>query len=117
MNKRTYTIGETVEKYCAGCNRELIHTVKTVTKTGLISKVVCSECGAVGSFKPNSNAAKAEALAAKTGEAYDRRRTYKSGQILSHPTFGTGEVMRVFDTDTMDVLFMDRTRRLIHSRM
>jgi hypothetical protein len=122
MSKRIYKVGENVEKMCSTCNEELEHIVRAVTKAGGISRVICSKCGVSSTSKTSAAATKAtkatkiQNLANKTGEPYSTAKTYRAGQILSHPTFGTGEVMTVFDTKTIDVLFMDRVRRLIHSR-
>jgi hypothetical protein len=117
MNKPTYAIGDNVEKFCAACDKQLGHIVKSVTKTGAVSRVRCSKCGLLGTFKPSVKAAKMQDLAGKTGDPYSQSRTYRAGQIMAHPTFGTGEVMTVFGTKTIDVLFLDRVRRLIHSRI
>jgi hypothetical protein len=117
IKKQTYTVGENVEKVCAECNELLPHVVKSVTKTGSVSKVNCSKCGALGTFKAIPNLSKIQGLATKTGEPYSMTRTYRTGQIMAHPSFGTGEVMTVFDTKQIDVLFTDRIRRLVHSRV
>ena len=123
MSKRTYKVGENVEKMCSACGEQLDHIVRAVTKTGAISRVICSKCGLSSTLTKSSAAAtkatkatKIQNLANKTGEPYSTAKTYRPGQIMTHPTFGTGEVMTVFDTKTIDVLFMDRVRRLIHSR-
>lgn len=116
MEKQTYAIGDNVEKFCAACDEQLGHIVKSLTKTGAVSRVRCSKCGVSGTFKPSAKLTKVQNLATKTGDPYNQARTYRAGQIMAHPTFGTGEVMTVFDTKTIDVLFMDRVRRLIHSR-
>jgi hypothetical protein len=117
MKKQIYTVGENVEKFCPSCNEQLGHIVKSVTKTGSVSRVNCSKCGLLGTFKPIANLAKIQGLATKTGEPYEQTRTYRAGQILAHPSFGTGEVMSVVDTRKIDVLFTDRVRRLVHSRI
>jgi transcription elongation factor Elf1 len=117
MKKQTHSIGENVEKICSACDEQLGHIVVSLTKTGMISKVSCSKCGLLGAYKSNSNLSKIQNLSTKTGETYSQSRTYRTGQIMSHPTFGTGEVVTVFDTKTIDVLFLDRVRRLIHSRV
>lgn len=116
MTKQTYTVGENVEKFCSACDEQLEHIVKTVTKTGSVSRVNCSKCGLLGTYKPNALSAKISGLRAKTGEPYSQSLTYRAGQIMAHSAFGTGEVMTVFDTKTIDVLFTDRVRRLVHSR-
>lgn len=117
MAKQIYTIGENVEKFCPACNEQLGHVVKLVTKTGAVSKVNCSKCGLLGTFKPIANLAKIQHLATRTGEPYSQTRTYRAGQIMTHPSFGTGEVMTVIDARKIDVLFTDRVRRLVHSRL
>ncbi|HLM00619.1 MAG TPA: hypothetical protein VK400_06155 [Pyrinomonadaceae bacterium] len=117
MNKRIYTIGENVEKFCSACNVQLAHIVKSVTKTGSVSRVNCSKCGLLGTFKASANLMKIQNPADKTGDPYRQSRTYRAGQLMAHPSFGTGEVMTVFDTRTIDVLFADRVRRLVHSRL
>lgn len=117
MEKQIYTIGDNVEKFCPVCDEQLGHVVKSITKTGAVSRVNCSRCGLLGTFKPNANLTKIKNLATKTGETYDQTRTYRTGQIMAHPSFGTGEVMTVIDTRKIDVLFTDRVRRLVHSRV
>lgn len=117
MKDQIYKVGEKVEKYCADCDKLSVHTVKTITKAGRVSKVNCAECGLLGTFKPNSNLSKLQNLATKTGEPYDMSKTYRTGQIMSHSTFGTGEVLTVVDSKKIEVLFVDQVRRLVHSRM
>ena len=117
MTKQTYAIGDNVEKFCTACDEQLGHIVKSITKTGAVSRVRCSKCGLLGTFKPSAKLTKIQNLQTKTGDPYSQSRTYRAGQIMAHPTFGTGEVMTVFDTKTIDVLFIDRVRRLIHSRL
>jgi hypothetical protein len=36
---------------------------------------------------------------------------------MMHPTYGPGEVTSVIEPQKIDVLFADRMRRLIHSRV
>lgn len=117
IKKQIYTVGENVEKFCVVCNEQLDHVVKSITKTGSVSKVNCTQCGELGSFKAIPNLSKIKNLATKTGAPYEQSKTYRSGQIMAHPKFGTGEVMTVFDTKQIDVLFTDRVRRLVHSRL
>lgn len=117
MTKQIYTIGENVEKFCPACDEQLEHIVKSVTKTGSVSRVNCSRCGLLGPYRPNAILSKMQGLRAKTGEPYSQSLTYRAGQIMTHSSFGAGEVMTVFDTKTIDVLFADRVRRLVHSRI
>ena len=115
IEKQTYAIGDRVEKLCAVCQEERGHVVASITKRGLISRVTCPKCGTRGSF---SNGAKLTKGRSKTvnSEPYDRTRTYRTGQHLTHPTYGPGEVTAVIEPQKIDVLFSDRVRRLIHSQ-
>src|SRR5919106_1962201 len=115
VERQTYAIGDRVEKLCAVCQEERGHVVASVTKRGLISRVTCPKCGTRGSF---SNGAKLTRGRSKSenSEPYDMRRTYRTGQTLSHPIWGAGEVTALIEPRKIDVLFADRIRRLIHSR-
>lgn len=115
MERVTYAIGDRVDKFCVACQEERGHIVATVTKRGLISRVTCPKCGARSSFKPAAGAPAARA-AARASAPYDRTRTYRAGQHLTHPTYGPGEVTAVIEPLKIDVLFSDRVRRLIHSQ-
>jgi len=115
IERQTYAIGDRVEKLCAVCQEERGHVVASITKRGLISRVTCPKCGTRGSF---SNGAKLTRGRSKSvnSEPYDRTRTYRAGQTLSHPIWGAGEVTALIEPRKIDVLFADRIRRLIHSR-
>jgi DNA-directed RNA polymerase subunit RPC12/RpoP len=114
VEKQIHTDGERVEKFCAECGEERGHVVVSVTKLGSISRVSCPKCGTRSSFKAGSGT-RARA-AASAGAPYDRTRTYRAGQSLTHPVFGHGEVTAVIEPQKIDVLFPDRIRRLIHAR-
>ena len=116
MEKITYDIGDRVDKFCVACQEERGHIVATVTKRGLISRVTCPKCGARSLFKPAAGAPATRAAARAASAPYDRTRTYRAGQHLTHPTYGPGEVTAVIEPLKIDVLFSDRVRRLIHSR-
>lgn len=116
MEKPTFAVGDRVEKLCAVCNEDRGHIVATVTKRGLISRVTCPKCGTRSSF-PSGTKAKVAAPRQAATEPYDRRRTYRTGQMMIHPMWGQGEVTAVIEPRKIDVLFSDRLRRLIHSRI
>lgn len=114
IEKQTYAIGDRVEKLCAVCQEERGHVVASITKRGLISRVTCPKCGTRGSF---SNGARLTRRSKSViSEPYDQARTYRTGQTLSHPIWGAGEVTALIEPRKIDVLFADRIRRLIHSR-
>ena len=114
LEKQTYTVGERVEKFCAPCGEERGHVVASITKRGQIARVSCPQCGTRSTFK-NGDAATRRSPA-KAGAPYDRARTYRAGQSLTHPVFGEGEVTAVIEPQKIDVLVPDRMRRLIHAR-
>ena len=116
MSDQTNNIGDRVVKLCPDCDEQLGHVVKTVTKLGKISRVICSKCGKVGTYKKLADAPQIEHLKGKTGDPYDQGKTYRTGEIIAHSAFGAGKVMTVCNTRMIDVLFEDRVRRLVHSR-
>ena len=99
MEQKSHSVGERVEKFCAACGGERGHVVASVTKRS--------------TFKAGVPASRA---AAPPGAPYDPARTYRSGQSMTHPVFGHGEVTAVIEPQKIDVLFPDRLRRLIHAR-
>ncbi|HZI20832.1 MAG TPA: hypothetical protein VEY09_19860 [Pyrinomonadaceae bacterium] len=114
MNEQIHQNGERVDKFCAVCGEERGHVVASVTKTGRITRVSCPKCGTRSTFK--AGAGTSSRAAAKSGDPYDRTRTYRAGQSLTHSIFGLGEVTAVLEAHKIDVLFPDRMRRLIHAR-
>ena len=114
MEKEVFTVGDRTDKFCAVCNEERGHVVTSVTKRGQISRVTCSKCGTVSTFKLVSRTSPRQAD--KTPLPYDRTLTYRTGQSMTHEMFGIGEVTRLIDPGKMEVLFQDRLRRLIHSQ-
>lgn len=117
MEKQIHNVGERVEKFCVPCNEQFGHVVKSVSKQGKISRVTCSVCGTSGTYKASAKILSVEELSTKTGSPYDQTKKYRQGQIISHPMFGVGAVTTVCSEKTMDVLFLDRVRRLVHSRV
>ena len=114
MEKQLYTVGERVEKTCITCGEERGHIVASVTKRGQISRVSCPKCGTRSAYKLGSGGS-ANASPSKPGAPYDRARTYRTGQSMTHPVFGLGEVTAVIEPQKIDVLFSDRLRRLVHA--
>ena len=115
MSTQIHKSGERVEKFCESCGEERGHVVASVTKAGRITRVSCPKCGTRSAFK--AGGVPSARATAKNGEPYDRTRTYRAGQSLTHPIFGVGEVTALVEPQKMDVLFPDRMRRLIHSRV
>ena len=115
MKTKKFEAGETVENQCASCELEQAHTVETVTKQGKITKTTCQVCGTGNTY---SKGVKTSTAMSKTKSAapYDRNYKYRKGQAMLHSMFGQGEVTAVIEPQKIDVLFGDRTRRLIHAQ-
>jgi hypothetical protein len=114
MQKQVFTVGERTDKVCAVCDEERGHIVTSVTKRGQISRVSCSKCGTISTFKLTSRTSPRPST--KTPSPYDRTLTYRAGQSMTHDMFGIGEVTRLIEPRKMEVLFQDRLRRLIHAQ-
>ena len=115
MEKQSHMLGERVDKLCVVCAEERGHVVLSINKFGNISRVSCPKCGTKSTFK-NSTLTQRRAPM-ESGMPYDRTRTYRAGQTMTHPTYGQGEVTSVIEPRMIDVLFSDRMRRLIHARI
>jgi hypothetical protein len=114
VSNQIHQSGERVEKFCAVCGEERGHVVASVTKAGRITRVSCPKCGTRSPFKAETGMP--TRTTARTGAPYDSAHTYRTGQSMTHPVFGVGEVTAVIEPRKIDVLFPDRMRRLIHSR-
>lgn len=114
MDEQLHIVGERADKFCAVCAEERGHIITSVTKHGRISRVNCPKCSTVSTFKRAARTAQRRSL--QPGAPYDRTHTYRTGQTMTHSTYGQGEVMSLVEPQKIDVLFSDRMRRLIHAR-
>ena len=115
MTQEKYQAGDTLEMFCGSCDIDEVHTVEMATKGGKISKMICNACSSRSSFVRGVKSS----ITVGTGRVaspYDRSRKYRRGQVMMHNIFGHGEVTAVFDRQKIDVIFGDRTRRLIHDQ-
>ena len=114
MYDQIHQSGERVEKFCAVCAEERGHVVASITKQGRISRVDCPKCGTRSTFRSGVKLSGAGGGEREVGAPYDRTRSYRKGQLITHPSFGAGEVTAVIEPQKIDVLFADRVRRIIH---
>ncbi|HEV7701584.1 MAG TPA: hypothetical protein VGO43_15240 [Pyrinomonadaceae bacterium] len=114
MKKEAFTVGQTIEQMCSACDVEQKHVVRTATKQGTITEVACEACETVTKYSRGVKTA-VNMGKAKNAAPYDRTRSYRKGQTMTHDTFGRGEVTGV-EAHKMDVLFGDRSRRMIHAQ-
>lgn len=109
--KPVFKIGDRVDQMCATCNEERGHIVVSVTTAGRITRVSCPMCQSRVTYRAGGT----RRTSTEHGAPYDRARTYRKGQMLTHPMFGEGEVTAIIEPQKMDVLFADRVRRMIHA--
>lgn len=115
MEKHVYATGDRVDKLCAVCGVERGHVVVSITKRGQISRVSCPACETRSTFKSGVKTTGPRA-SAQVAAPYDPTRLYRTGQVMTHPAFGPGEVTALIEPQKIDVLFADRLRRMIHGR-
>ncbi|HEY0429076.1 MAG TPA: hypothetical protein VGC76_14945 [Pyrinomonadaceae bacterium] len=115
MKNEKFEVGQTMKTMCSACDVEQNHIVETISKQGQVTKSACEVCGTANTF---SRGVKTSVTMSKGKSAspYDRTRKYRKGQAMTHTTFGQGEVTAVIEPQKIDVLFGDRTRRLIHAQ-
>jgi hypothetical protein len=116
MNLRIYKVGQRVDKWCVVCSEERGHVVASVSVKGRATRVTCPICGTRGTFK-NGAICPVKIASSKAAQPYDWTHSYRVRQLINHPTYGLGEVVGLIEPKKMDVLFADRIRRMIHSRV
>jgi hypothetical protein len=116
MNERVYNVGQRVDKWCTVCGEERGHIVLSVSAKGHVTRVKCPLCETRGPFKSGANSS-VKSGSLKVAEPYDWTHTYRVKQLINHPTYGLGEVVALIEPKKVDVLFADRIRRLVHSRV
>jgi len=75
IEKKTFIVGERVEKLCTKCEVERGHVVASVTKRGQVSRVTCPICQTRSTFK--SGVKTSGARASQAGAPYDPSRQYR----------------------------------------
>src|SRR5437588_153132 len=115
MKEKQYTVGDSIEVMCSVCDLEQNHRVLTVTKQGRITKLACEACDTENTYSRGEKTS-VNVGRGKNAAPYDRTRRYRKGQAMDHATFGRGEVTAVIEPHKIDVLFSDRTRRMIHDQ-
>lgn len=104
--------GDEIEMNCSACDLPQMHEVRSTTKQGVVTETICIVCETIVKFT-RGNKTSVNIGSAKTAAAYDRHRTYRKGQTMTHDKFGRGEVLAA-EAHKMDVLFGDEKRRLVH---
>lgn len=119
-------LGDDVNTYCGKCKEERTHQIVALN-AGEIERVVCHTCGGNHLYRekqkttagartlaPRRKAAEAAPLNAARARSYSPREKFATGDVISHPKFGLGEVMDV-RSEKIDVRFAAERRTLIHA--
>jgi len=126
--------GKEIKHYCNRCGLDLWHTVIAVVN-GLPARVRCNTCKGERNYKNPVTALKAKAAAPsrprvtgsnpdlyqkklqenlmKTIMPYRADQTFAENDVIDHPSFGRGVVLKLIFPDRMDVLFQDETKTLV----
>ena len=125
-------VGGELDSYCSHCKRSTLHTVVSMLRE-VPAKVLCKVCDARhqynpiivkesrkkhGRILPKTRALWEEALSSVDSKVlpYDATLTYQVEQVVDHPHFGKGVIVRTYEQFKMEVLFEDQVRRLVHNR-
>ena len=127
--------GGFVASYCTKCKLDLGHTIMALV-AGKIVRVKCNTCGSEHKYKDltekkatgkkkattgkkaapvkNPEAVWEEAMSKVTGSniPYDGTRSYRMGEVVAHPSFGSG-VVSDRSEKKVTVIFKDKERKLI----
>ena len=131
-------IGKSVDSWCARCKFMLAHTIEAVVNDK-ITRTHCNTCGAQHAYRrnpPGTASAKLRGASSAHGgstkasppavdyqallngkdvgnaRAYKMSERFQPKEIIRHPTFGIGLVVRVRDANKIDVGFSDGLKTL-----
>lgn len=142
MRDEIHVAGD-VDSWCTKCRMWLAHTVVAMV-AGKPKRVLCNTCHGEHAYRPHppgekpaatrSGVRKGRAAAKptkhKTSEWEDRvggldrrnaipykpRETFAADQLMDHPKFGIGLVLRTLDDAKVKVLFESGEKVLVHAR-
>lgn len=131
-------IGKSVDSWCGCCRLMLAHTVEAMVNHK-ITRTHCNTCGAQHAYRRNRpGTASAKARGTSSGNcanasgmlvsyeallrgkdvgksrAYRTSERFQTDEIVDHPTFGIGLVVRLRDGNKIDVGFSDGVKTLTH---
>ena len=118
-------LGDEVIAYCGKCREERNHQIASLA-AGAIERVTCLYCRGTHLYKEKKVKTTGEKRVSRKkrqkeespGEdapvrTYSTSETFSKGEVLSHPTFGSGKVIEV-RSGKIDVKFGSDTRTLLH---
>ena len=135
MSTKVPSAGEHALSRCSKCKETTNHTIVAMVGSQ-IARVECNVCGSVhnhrGTSVPKSGSTSVRSpaqprktraqhqwqnlmAAANTKAAipYNVKTPVKTGDLIAHPTFGTGQIIATVRPNKMDVMFESGVKRLI----
>lgn len=139
------SVGKEVLSQCSKCKLILAHIIVTMKDSKTPDKTLCKTCKSTHSYKAPGATKKKTSISTviKTAKAKNHTKTsesvnelwtkavnkttlssksytikgnFLSGDLIEHPTFGTGIVEKLIDSNKIEVLFKDEYRTLIHNK-
>jgi len=126
--------GNEVLAYCGKCKLKLAHTIVVMKTDEIPDKVTCNTCKSTHAFKENATRKRItsskgrgkkptaldiwEAKVKNSNEPtvkYSPKSTFEIGQLVDHPTYGTGVVERKIDSNKVEILFEKTMKTLMHN--
>jgi len=122
-------LGDDVMAYCGRCKEERVHQVVALRSEGRIERVTCNYCQSTHLYRdPEARAAtksrpaggarsaevKTRVTSNRPARAYSPQETYATGDQITHPKFGEGNVTEARQ-GKIDVRFGRETRTLLHA--
>jgi hypothetical protein len=118
-------LGDEVQTYCGRCKEERTHQIVALNSGGGIERVTCLTCQSTHLYRDRQAATKkagaksvrqpvARSISMAEARAYSPQQTYATGDVISHPKFGLGEVVEA-RAGKIDVKFGGEKRTLLHA--
>jgi hypothetical protein len=122
-------LGDDVMAYCGRCKEERMHQVVALHSEGRIERITCNYCQSTHLYRdPEARAAakprrtnaarsaevKTRAASNQPARPYSPQATYATGDQITHPKFGEGNVVEV-RRGKIDVRFGREMRTLLHA--
>jgi hypothetical protein len=118
-------LGDEVQTHCGRCKEERTHQIVALNSGGGIERVTCLTCQSTHLYRDRQRAPKktgaksarqstVKSLSRADARAYSPQQIYATGDVVSHPKFGLGEVLEA-RAGKIDVKFGAEKRTLLHA--
>lgn len=137
-------VGKEIVTYCSKCKLDLAHIIVVMKDEKTPMRVQCKTCKSNHSFKEKKVAVVAKPRRLASGRLAKPRQTseekifnvwdkamksstvdpikysiktkFLEGQIIDHPSWGTGVVEKMIDANKIEVVFRTCTKVLMHAK-